>query len=71
MSAVGPVSEDVKMMLRERDQWKISWVRRSANSVAHALAREGVSSEMCTVWLHQPPDCILHTLAAEIPAYYE
>ena len=69
MSALGPVIEEVKMMLQAREQWKISWVRRSANGAAHALAREGVSSELCKVWLHEPPDCILQVVSDEIPSW--
>ena len=71
LSVLGPLVEEVKMMLQAREQWKITWVRRSANGAAHALAREGVSNDLCKVWLHQPPDCILHILSAEIPAFYE
>ena len=41
LSVLGPLVEEVKMMLQAREQWKITWVRRSANGAAHALAREG------------------------------
>lgn len=55
LSAVGPVIEEIKALLRARQDHRVSWVRRSANGAAHAL------------WFHIPPDCILQIALAEIP----
>ena len=44
------------------------WVRRTANSAAHLLDKESVLNNSCKIWLHEPPDCILQVIAAEIPA---
>jgi ribonuclease HI len=71
LSPLGPMIEEVKKLLEKRQQWKVSWVRHSANGAAHGLAKEGVSNNLCKVWLHEPPDCILNIVSAEIPACYE
>lgn len=42
MSTLGPMIEEVKQMLETRQRWKVTWVRRTANSAAHGLAKEGV-----------------------------
>ena len=44
----------------------MSWVRRSANEVAHRLAKERVSIRMNKEWLEVPPGCILQAVADEI-----
>lgn len=67
LSALGPYVEEVKEMFQTRRDYRITWARRTANSAAHVLAREGVSNEMSMVWAEVPPDCILHIVADEIP----
>lgn len=42
LAAVGPVIEEIKAMLKNFLDTKISWARRSANGADHGLAREGV-----------------------------
>jgi hypothetical protein len=69
LSAVGPLVDEVKELLRSRQEYKVSWARRTANSAAHRLAKEGVSIEMNKVWLDEPPDCILQIVADEIPGF--
>lgn len=71
MSPLGPMIQEVKSMLETRQRWKVSWIRRTANTAAHGLAKEGVLNNLCKVWLHEPPECILHIISAEIPAFYE
>ncbi|KAE8771858.1 ADP-ribosylation factor-like protein 8B-A [Hordeum vulgare] len=65
--AVGPRVEEIKAMFHFFDELKVTWVRRSANSVAHKLARVGVAEELCKVWLMVPPDFILDMVSNEIP----
>lgn len=44
----------------------VSSVRRLANGAAHKLVKEGVSHELCKVWFHLPPECILISVSDEI-----
>ena len=46
-SPLGPIVEEVKHLLTSRESWKVLWVRRDANKVAHLLAREAVSNKLC------------------------
>jgi hypothetical protein len=71
MLTLGPMIEEVKQMLETRQRWKVAWVRRAANSAVHGLAKEGVLNNLCEVWLHEPPECILHIISAEIPAFHK
>lgn len=72
ISVLGPLVQEMKLLLQTRRQWKVSWVRRSANNAAHLLAmQEGVSSSLCKLWLVEPSDCILQALSAEMPTFYE
>lgn len=69
LSAVGPLVEEVKELLRTRQDYKVGWARRTANEAAHRLAKEGGSIEMIKEWLDMPPDCILQVVAEEIPGF--
>lgn len=71
LSAIGPVIEDVKSLLRKRQEFQVNWVRRAANEAAHILAKKGVSEQLCKVWFQVPPDCILSVVSSEIPNYVE
>ena len=65
LSTLGPIIGEVKQMLDSRERWKITWVRRTANSAAHLLAKESVLRHSCKVWLNEPPDCILQKSEAK------
>ena len=69
LSANGPWIEEVKAFLGSFVEYKISWVRRSANIAAHKLARVGVGDELCKVWLGVPPDFVLSVVADDIPEF--
>ncbi|XP_020200268.1 uncharacterized protein [Aegilops tauschii subsp. strangulata] len=69
LSAAGPTVEDVKLRLKEFDECRVSWVSRSANAAADRLAKVGMGDELNSVWLSSPPDCILHIVSDEIPAF--
>ena len=62
--------KDVKNMLEQRE-WKVSWVRRSANGATHKLAKEGLDNNLNKVWVGDPLECILRILSAEIPALHD
>ena len=49
LSVMGPWLEEIKTMLRSFEDFKVSWVRRSANVAAHKLAKVGVGEELCMV----------------------
>ena len=68
LSSLGPIVEEVKRIMEAREEWKIAWVRRDANRVAHVLAREAVSNNRCMEWPNMPPDFILHVNSDEIPS---
>ena len=70
LSTFGPMIKEVKNLVATRE-WKVTWVRRTANGAAHLLAKEGVASNRSMVWVHDPPECILQLLSAEIPAPYD
>ena len=53
-------------MLRSFEDFRVSWVRRSANVALHKLAKIGVGEELCKVQLGSPLDCILDVIADEI-----
>ncbi|KAI5007181.1 hypothetical protein ZWY2020_047129 [Hordeum vulgare] len=59
--------EDIKSQLRGFVDFRVSWIRRSANVGAHKLAKIGVGEEVCSVWQGSPPDCILDVIADDIP----
>jgi ribonuclease HI len=69
LSAVGPWVHEVKVLLALFDDFKISWVRRSANVAAHKLAKVGVGDEICNVWLGVPPDFVLDVISDDIPTF--
>lgn len=67
LSALGPYIEEIKEMLRYKQEYKVIWTRRTANLAAHVLGKEGVSNDLEIVWPDMPPECILHIIANEIP----
>lgn len=62
LSPVGQMIEEVKALARTREDFKITWVRRTANGAAHLLAKLGVSSRVSVSLDLVPPDCILGTI---------
>jgi ribonuclease HI len=55
----GAVIEGIKGSLRDLDEVVVKWVRRSANSVAHILAREGCGLGVNKTWFISVPACIM------------
>lgn len=64
-SVYGPLIEEIKGLLQSRHDFKVKWVRRSANVVAHRLAKEGCGNKLCKTWLHAPPECIMNSVLSE------
>ncbi|KAE8785151.1 WD repeat domain phosphoinositide-interacting protein 3 [Hordeum vulgare] len=69
LSAVGPWVQDIKEMLNHFEEFKVTWIRRTGNMVAHNLARVGVGEFRSEIWVDSPPDFILHVISHEIPSY--
>ena len=65
-SMYGPVYEEVKAALRELDDHQVKWARRSANGVAHVLAKEGCRLEISKTWFLMYPDCIENLLNQDV-----
>ena len=71
LSSAGPWIQEIKSLLNSFSDFKVTWVRRSANVAAHRLARVGVGDELCKVWFGIPPDCVLDVISDEIPNAYD
>jgi ribonuclease HI len=56
-SHMGNVIEDIKEELRIVSHWKVSFVRKEGNKVAHALAKTALNCNLDQEWV-EPPDCI-------------
>jgi uncharacterized membrane protein len=61
---MGNVIEDIKEELRTVPYWKVSFVRRDGNKVAHILAKYALNCDLDHKWV-EPPDCIRDLLLLE------
>jgi hypothetical protein len=66
LSALGPIIEEVKTMLRDIMFYEVKAVRRTGNLVAHKLAREGCMNKCTQTWFSEAPDCIKSALSADV-----
>lgn len=66
LSVYGPLVEEVKDLLLTTEEFSVSWVRRSANGVAHLLAKESCGTELHKTWFHIPPVCIMDALNSKL-----
>ncbi|KAL5808335.1 hypothetical protein ACOSQ3_029026 [Xanthoceras sorbifolium] len=65
LSKVGLVIVDIVDLLSSYPGSKVQFVPRSANSVAHTLARFTLSLDRDYFWLEDYPDCIDEVLVAD------
>jgi ribonuclease HI len=65
-SFYGPLIEEIKELLRGFDEGMAQVVRRTANSAAHSLAKEGCENNVSRVWLGVPPALIVNVLNLDI-----
>jgi ribonuclease HI len=63
-SSHGPLVEEIKEMMKDFAGLSVRHVRRTANGVAHLLAKFGCENKLCKVWVN-PPDLVVSTLALE------
>lgn len=61
----GPVIEEIKVLLKEFVDFSARHVRRSANGVAHVLAKLGCRNNNCNTRLGHPPVNIVDLVASE------
>ncbi|KAG2725009.1 hypothetical protein I3760_01G047300 [Carya illinoinensis] len=54
----GSIVLDVKEMLMHQKGWKIQYVQRSSNGVAHKLAKEALHIDTEIIWMEESPSCI-------------
>lgn len=66
---MGPWIQEIKELLNTFVNFRVAWIRRSANIVAYKLAKVGVGEELCKVWLGASPDCVLDVTSDDIPNY--
>lgn len=58
-SEFGAIIQDCRLLLEQRPDIRVSWVRRSDNCFAHKLARFSLSFSQFQ-FFQTPPSCILH-----------
>jgi ribonuclease HI len=57
-SMQGPLVEEIKELLGEFEDIRMTHVRRSCNGVAYVLAQLGCKNKVDAVWVDVPPSCI-------------
>ena len=57
-SWLGHVIEDIKMELKSLAHWKMAFVKREGNQVAHNLAKYAVMNCISNSWHDTPSECI-------------
>ena len=68
-SAHGMLVEEIKLLLNGFEEILVRTVRRSANGVAHSLAKEGCENKSCMVWTGNLPDCIVNLLELDMSRF--
>jgi hypothetical protein len=61
----GLLAEDIRSSLETFSSWRLEFVRRELNQVAHTLARLASKSNMDRVWDREPPKCIREIMELE------
>jgi hypothetical protein len=67
-SFYGPLVEEIKELLRGFEEGMAQVVRRTANSAAHILAKEGCENNVSRIWLGVPPAFIVNILDVDVSA---
>ncbi|GMN74501.1 hypothetical protein TIFTF001_052388 [Ficus carica] len=64
----GPILEDVKQLLAQLRSTSIHHIGRSANYVAHLLARFGFNSNCTNVWISETPSVVSNAVSIDVIA---
>ncbi|XP_041001550.1 uncharacterized protein LOC121247238 [Juglans microcarpa x Juglans regia] len=62
LSLNGSIIEEMKMMLKGWQGWKVQYSHRDTNTVAHKLAKAALNSEEEKVWIEEAPVFVLNSL---------
>ena len=62
----GQIVEDIKLVLRSFQQWRIFHVQREANEATHNLAKEVIRRHMDNIWMEESPTSISDTVVLEL-----
>jgi ribonuclease HI len=65
-SVHGSLVEEIKVLLGSFSETAVCVVRRTANAVAHALAKNGCDNKLCKIWLVVPSAGIVNTLVSDV-----
>ncbi|CAI9760115.1 unnamed protein product [Fraxinus pennsylvanica] len=65
-SYFGILTEECRLLAREFPHLKFRWVRRSANQVAHTLAKTAESLHAIVEWFYFPPSFLSSVLIADL-----
>ena len=65
LSMEGPILEDVKHLLAQVQSPGVLHIRRSANHVAHLLARFGINTKCTNVWISEIPIIVSNIVSFE------
>ncbi|XP_059429127.1 uncharacterized protein LOC132162934 [Corylus avellana] len=57
-SRIGLMVTDIKRELETLSQWRMQFVPRGSNGVAHILSKEATTSFLNKCWINEVPDCI-------------
>jgi ribonuclease HI len=63
-SYLGIVAEDLTTKILQIQQWKMSFIKRDGNKIAHVLAKYAIQHGVEFMWT-SPPDCIRELLLLE------
>ncbi|XP_059461774.1 uncharacterized protein LOC132190739 [Corylus avellana] len=66
-SKVGHIIEDIKSEVQSFVRWKMTFIRREGNNVAHVLAKYASHHALNNTW-QEPPDCIRDLILLESSA---
>lgn len=62
----GNLIEDAKMRLKSLPLWKVRFIHREGNRVAHYLAKHGLLLNCESIWIDEYPDVIAHFVLQDL-----
>ncbi|KAL3534990.1 hypothetical protein ACH5RR_003451 [Cinchona calisaya] len=64
-SSLGPLRDDIRHGMKEREVSLVSWVRRSGNGSTHLVAKMALECNDRVLWMHAPPKLLQPILLAD------
>ncbi|XP_042979954.1 uncharacterized protein LOC122310138 [Carya illinoinensis] len=62
LSWMGHIIEDVKIVVKGRKDWKVRFIPREGNNVAHLLAKHALTLDGEVIWIEEGPNVITSSL---------